>query len=139
MLGAAACAITAVDPGTEIVTAGIPGSTLGVTLERYVRDAITSLGRLGRTLHIRGVVYFDWRDAPPYPAGATSGACTPACCSATAPASPRCLPTTRPPACCESWRPAAAAMRHRSAAVGYLAGCVVPTTWPERSLSATPG
>ena len=33
---------------------------------------------------VRGVVYFNWRDAPPTPAARTSGACTPACCASTA-------------------------------------------------------
>ena len=44
--------------------------TVGATLQaRYVLSAITTLARLSGSLHIRGVVYFDWRDAPPYPGG----------------------------------------------------------------------
>jgi hypothetical protein len=144
MLATAARAIRAVDPSAEIVTAGIPDSTLGIALgpyvsemlaagargtfdtlainpyasstagvlaatasvrseldqaglkqtpiwlteigwasggppsgftvgpklqARYVLDTITSLAREARSEHIRGVVYFDWRDAPPYPGG----------------------------------------------------------------------
>ena len=144
MLTAAARAIRVVDPGAEIVTAGIPDSSIGVPLNRYVRamlaagaarsadtlainpyassdsgvvaateavrqlldedghaatriwvteigwasggpgssftvgavaqarfvlGALTTLGRLAPTLRLRGVVYFDWRDAPPYPGG----------------------------------------------------------------------
>ncbi len=144
MLAAARRAIRAVDPGAEIVTAGIPDSKLGVPLAtyvaelladgargtfdtlainpyavsslgvvaavgrarqlldaagltqtpiwlteigwasdgppssftvgparqaRYVLGALTSLGREASSLHIRGVVYFDWRDAPPYAGG----------------------------------------------------------------------
>ena len=144
MLAAAARAIRAVDPHAEIVTAGIPDSTLGIALgpyvsemlaagargtfdtlainpyasstagvlaataavrreldqaglkqtpiwlteigwasggppsgftvgsklqARYVLDTITSLAREAGSEHIRGIVYFDWRDAPPYPGG----------------------------------------------------------------------
>ena len=49
---------------------GGPGSsfTVGPRLQaRYVLDAVTSLARRAAALRIRGVVYFDWRDAPPYP------------------------------------------------------------------------
>ena len=144
MLAAAARAIRAVDPHAEIVTAGIPDSTLGIALGPYVSemlaagargtfdtlainpyasstagvlaatanvrseldhaglkqtpiwlteigwasggppsgftvgpklqalyvlDTITSLAREAGSDHIRGIVYFDWRDAPPYPGG----------------------------------------------------------------------
>ncbi len=144
LLAAAAAAIRRVDPGAEVVTAGIPDSTIGVPLERFVgellRDGarasfdtlainpyasssagviaatravralldraglarvpiwlteigwasggpgssftvgarrqaqdilvtITTLASLARRLAIRGVVYFDWRDAPPYAHG----------------------------------------------------------------------
>jgi hypothetical protein len=144
LLTASARALRAVDPGAEIVTAGLPDSTIGVNLERYLREmlahgargsfdtlaidpyassdagvlaatrqvrrvldqaglrrtaiwvteigwasggpgssftvgaraqardvlgALTALGSLARTLRIRGVVYFAWRDAPPYAGG----------------------------------------------------------------------
>ena len=144
MLADAARALRAVDPGAEIVTAGLPDSTIGVSLEHYLDEmlahgargsfdtlaidpyassdagvlaatrqvrgvlaragqgstaiwiteigwasggppssftvgaraqaqdvlgALTTLGGLARTLRIRGVVYFAWRDAPPYAGG----------------------------------------------------------------------
>lgn len=144
LLAAAARAIRGVAPRAEIVTAGIPDSTLGIGLDRYVREllgagadasfdtlaidpyarsdlgviaataqarvlldaaglrrtpiwltevgwasggpassftvgphlqaryalaAITSLARRAAALNIRGIVYFDWRDAPPYAGG----------------------------------------------------------------------
>ena len=144
MLAAAARALRTVDPGAEIVTAGLPDSTIGVGLDRYLREmlahgargafdtlaidpyassdagvlaatrqvrrvldraglrrtaiwvteigwasggpgssftvgagvqardvlgALTTLGRLAQTLRIRGIVYFAWRDAPPYAGG----------------------------------------------------------------------
>ena len=44
--------------------------TVGPALQaRYVLGAITSLARVAGALHIRGVVYYDWRDAPPYAGG----------------------------------------------------------------------
>jgi hypothetical protein len=48
---------------------GPPSSfTVGPTLQaRYVLDVIVTLAREAGTLHVRGVVYFDWRDDPPYP------------------------------------------------------------------------
>ena len=144
MLAATARAIRAVDPHAEIVTAGIPDSTLGIALgpyvsemlaagargtfdtlainpyaastagvlaataqvrseldqaglertpiwlteigwasggppsgftvgsqlqARYVLDTITSLAHEAGSEHIRGIVYFDWRDAPQYAGG----------------------------------------------------------------------
>jgi len=50
---------------------GPPSSfTVGATRQaQYVLGAITSLARAAPRLHIRGVVYFDWRDAPPYAGG----------------------------------------------------------------------
>jgi hypothetical protein len=45
MLGAAARAIRAVDRGAEIVTARVPDSTLGVALERYVRETLVAGAR----------------------------------------------------------------------------------------------
>jgi polysaccharide biosynthesis protein PslG len=144
LLRATAAALRTVDPGAEIVTAGIPDSTLGVPLERFVSEmlaaggrgsfgtlainpyaassagviaattavrrlldraglralpiwvtevgwssggpgssftvgpkrqaenilvTITSLASLAARLHIRGVVYFNWRDALPYAGG----------------------------------------------------------------------
>jgi hypothetical protein len=46
------------------------GFTVGPRLQaRYVLDTITALARLARSEEIRGVVYFDWRDAPPYAGG----------------------------------------------------------------------
>jgi hypothetical protein len=56
---------------TEIgwASGGPPSAfTVGARLQaRYVLDSITSLARRSSALRIRGVVYFDWRDAPPYP------------------------------------------------------------------------
>lgn len=144
MLAASARALRSVDPRAEIVTAGIPDSSLGISLPDYVRElvaagargsfdtlainpyaaseagvlaataqirreldaagmartpiwlteigwasggppssftvgaslqarfvlgTITALARNARTENIRGVVYFDWRDAPPYAGG----------------------------------------------------------------------
>ncbi len=51
---------------------GGPGSsfTVGAKLQaKYVLDTLTTLGRLAPTLHIRGVVYFSWRDGAPYAGG----------------------------------------------------------------------
>ncbi|HEX2704035.1 MAG TPA: beta-galactosidase, partial [Solirubrobacteraceae bacterium] len=46
------------------------GFTVGPQLQaRYVLDTITSLAREAGSEHIRGIVYFDWRDAPPYAGG----------------------------------------------------------------------
>ncbi len=144
LLAAAARAIRAVDPHAEIVTAGIPDSSFGIPLERFVGEiladgarasfdtlainpyasdpagvlaatqavrrvldragdattpiwvtelgwasggphssftvgakrqaadilaTITTLARLAPTLHVRGVVYFSWRDGAPYAGG----------------------------------------------------------------------
>jgi hypothetical protein len=58
---------------TEIGWAsGGPASsfTVGARLQaRFVLSTITSLARDAAALHIRGVAYFDWRDASPYPGG----------------------------------------------------------------------
>ncbi len=105
-------AIKSVDPGAEIVTAGLPESRIGIPFEQFVtgmydagakgafdtlaihpfardqrgalaavkaaralmngrgdRGSLAAFASQRRRLGIRGVVYFNWKDARPYPGG----------------------------------------------------------------------